>query len=80
MAMTALERKALFKASVTLNETTMAKAAEIFGVSYNHLSMVLKGDRIGSVRLEKEIAQFAGKTAEEFFGYRDRGKQKENKE
>ena len=60
MAMTPLQRKAAFKAAVTLREVTMAEAAHELGVSYNHLTLVLKGERIGSARLEQEIATFVG--------------------
>ncbi len=72
MVMTALERKALFKAAVTLQSTTMAQAAKEFGVSYNHLVMVLRGDRIGSEALETRIAAFVGKKPAEMFGIRNR--------
>lgn len=73
MAMTGLERKALFKAAVTLNQLTMAEAAAKFGVSYNHLTLVLRGDRIGSERLEQEISEFVGRPVREMFGRRPRG-------
>ena len=67
MAMTGLERKALFKAAVTLRELTMADAAAQLGVSYNHLILVLGGQRIGSTRLENHIAQFVGRPVRELF-------------
>ena len=73
MAMTALERKALFRAAVTLDRLTMAEAAAKFGVSYNHLTLVIRGDRIGSERLEQAIAEFVGKPVREVFGRRPRG-------
>jgi transcriptional regulator with XRE-family HTH domain len=75
MAMTGLERKALFKAAVTLRELTMAEAAAKLGVSYNHLILVLRGDRVGSTQLERRIAQFVGRTGRELFGdgRRERG-------
>ena len=68
MALTPLERKALFKAAVTLKGTTMAKAARQLGVSYNHLTLVLRGDRVGSVRLERDVAAFIGKPVNEVIG------------
>ena len=67
MAMTGLERKALFKATVTLRQLTMAEAAAQLGVSYNHLILVLRGDRIGSTELESQIAQFVGKPVRDLF-------------
>ena len=70
MARTALERKALFKAAVTLQELTMAEAAERLGVSYNHLMLVLRGDRVGSARLERAIAAFIGRPVGELFNGR----------
>jgi transcriptional regulator with XRE-family HTH domain len=73
MAMTGLERKALFRAAVTLNELTMAEAAAQFGVSYNHLILVLRGDRVGSAQLERRIAEFVGKPVRELFPRRSQG-------
>jgi transcriptional regulator with XRE-family HTH domain len=70
MAMTGLERKALFKAAVTLRELTMAEAAAQLGVSYNHLVLVLRGDRVGSARLERQIAQFVERPLRDLFGRR----------
>jgi hypothetical protein len=43
MAMTPLERKAAFRAAVTLRQITMAEAAAEMGVSYNHLTLVING-------------------------------------
>ena len=56
--MTPLERRAAFKAAVTLQQMTMAGAATYLGVSYNHLSLVLAGERHGSARLEQAIADY----------------------
>lgn len=67
MAMTPLQRKAAFKAAVTLRQVTMAEAAATLGVSYNHLSLVLGGERIGSARLEEGIASFVGRERGEMF-------------
>lgn len=67
MAMTPLQRKAAFKAAVTLRQVTMAQAAAALGVSYNHLSLVLGGERVGSARLEHGIASFVGRDPAEMF-------------
>jgi hypothetical protein len=67
MAMTPLERKAAFKAAVTLRQVTMAQAAAAMGVSYNHLLLVLGGERVGSERLERAIADFVGRAPTEMF-------------
>jgi len=76
MAMTGLERKALFKAAVTLRELTMAEAAAKLGVSYNHLILVLRGDRVGSAQLERRIAQFVGRPGQELCGEGRRGRER----
>jgi hypothetical protein len=67
MAMTPLERKALFKSAVTLREITMQQAADELGVSYNHLMLVLRGDRVASERLEHDIADFVGRPVRDMF-------------
>jgi len=67
MAMTPLERKAAFKAAVTLREMTMAEAAALLRVSYNHMMLVLAGHRVGSLRLENDIALFVRCDVEELF-------------
>jgi transcriptional regulator with XRE-family HTH domain len=68
MAMTPLERKAAFRAAVTLRQVTMVEAAAELGVSYNHLTLVINGERVASVRLEQEIAAFLGRSVTEVFG------------
>lgn len=68
MAMTPLERKAAFRAAVTLRQITMAEAAAQLGVSYNHLTLVIKGDRVGSARLEEGISRVLGRSQTEVFG------------
>lgn len=68
MAMTPLERKAAFRAAVTLRQITMAEAAAELGVSYNHLTLVINGERIGSVRLEEGVAAVVGRSVTEVFG------------
>jgi transcriptional regulator with XRE-family HTH domain len=70
MAMNALERKAAFKAAVTLSQVTAAQAARNLKVSYNHLMLVLNGERTGSERLCRDIAAFLGCTDVEVFGNR----------
>jgi hypothetical protein len=67
MAMTPLERKAAFKAAVTLREMTMAEAAQSLRVSYNHLMLVLAGHRVGSLRLEHDVAAFVRMDRDELF-------------
>lgn len=68
MAMTPLERKAAFKAAVTLAQVTMAEAAQQLGVSYNHLALVLNGERVGSARMEQGVADFLGRSVSDVFG------------
>ena len=68
MAMTPLERKAAFRAAVTLRQLTMAEAAAELGVSYNHLTLVIKGERVGSADLEAGIAAMTGRSVTEVFG------------
>lgn len=68
MAMTPLERKAAFRAAVTLQQVTMAEAAAELGVSYNHLTLVINGDRVGSERLEEGIARAIGRPVADVFG------------
>ena len=67
MAMSPLERKAAFRAAATLQEVTMANAARRMGVSYNHLMLVLNGDRRGSSALKSRIADFLGCALPEVF-------------
>jgi hypothetical protein len=68
--MAPLERKAAFKAAVTMNRVTAAQAARNLNISYNHLMLVLNGDRTGSERLCRDIAAFLGCTDVEVFGSR----------
>ena len=68
MAMTPLERKAAFRAAVTLRQITMVEAAAELGVSYNHLTLVISGERVGSARLEEGIAAFVGRPVTDMFG------------
>jgi len=66
--MTPLERKAALRAAVTLRELTMAEAAAELGVSYNHLTLVISGERVGSARLEEAISALIGRPVAEVFG------------
>jgi transcriptional regulator with XRE-family HTH domain len=68
MAMTPLERKAAFRAAVTLRQITMAEAAAELGVSYNHLTLVINGERVGSERLEEAVARAIGRPVADVFG------------
>jgi transcriptional regulator with XRE-family HTH domain len=68
MAMTPLQRKAAFRAAVTLRQITMAEAAAELGVSYNHLTLVINGERVGSARLEEAISGVVGRPVAEVFG------------
>ncbi len=68
--MAPLERKAAFKAAVTMNRVTAAQAARNLNVSYNHLMLVLNGDRVGSERLCHAVAAYLGRTDVEVFGSR----------
>jgi transcriptional regulator with XRE-family HTH domain len=65
--MTPLERRAAMKAAVTLRQITMNQAAQELGVLYNHLTLVLLGDRQGSVRLKEAIAAFLGQSRDDVF-------------
>lgn len=72
MAMTPLQRKAAFRSAATLRQVTMADAARQLGVSYNHLTLVLRGDRTGSVRLDQAIAAFIGRPVADVFSLSER--------
>jgi len=65
--MSPLERRAAFKAAIVLRQTTVTQATQELGVSYNHLALVLKGERKGSQQLESRIAAFIGCSREEVF-------------
>lgn len=65
--LTPLQRKALFKAAVVLHQITVAEAAAQFGVSYNHLTLVLAGERRASLRLQDAIAAFVDRPREKLF-------------
>ena len=46
----------------------MADAARLLGVSYNHLVLVLNGQRGGSGRLRRAVARFVDVPVDRFFG------------
>lgn len=64
---TPLKRRAAFNAAVVLHETTVRKTARSFGVSHQHLGLVLDGVRPGSPELRKAIARFVGLPRGEIF-------------
>jgi hypothetical protein len=45
----------------------MNQAAHQLGVSYNHLTLVLHGDRQGSTRLEEAVSAFLNRPRGEVF-------------
>jgi transcriptional regulator with XRE-family HTH domain len=65
-----LERKALLKAAATIKKLTLVQVASELGVSYNHMMLVLRGDRLGSKRLESAIAAFLDYPKEILFSTR----------
>ncbi len=67
MAMTPLQRKAAFRSTVTLKQMTMTEAAHHLGVSYNHLALVLAGERQASSRLKRRLGSFLGVPISELF-------------
>jgi hypothetical protein len=68
--MSPVERRAAFKHSVTLMQITACNAARKLRVSYNHLMLVLNGDRFGSTRLRAAIAEFLGMPESQVFGHK----------
>lgn len=66
--MSPVKRRAAFKHSVTLMQITACNAARKLRVSYNHLMLVLNGDRFGSARLRAAIAEFLGVPESQVFG------------
>jgi len=67
MAMTPLQRKAALKSAVTLKQMTLGEAARYLGVSYNHLMLVLAGERAPSVGLKERLADLLDVPAAELF-------------
>ena len=65
--MTPLQRKAAFKAACTLKEISAAEAARRLGASYNHVVLVLSGERNGSAGLQRRIAQFLDRPIDAVF-------------
>lgn len=78
--LTDIERLAEFKKAIALAQTTTLLSAKTLGVSYNHLFLVLKGERLGSEALERRIAEFLSLPVAVVFGkcsvrHRSRGSQ-----
>jgi len=67
MAMTPLQRKAALKSTVTLKQMTLGEAARFLGVSYNHLMLVLAGERSPSLALKERLADLLDVPATELF-------------
>lgn len=69
MPMSELERKAAFKSTVTLKETTMdAAARDVMGVTFHHLMEGLAGRRTLSETVRDRFCDFIGETHERAFG------------
>jgi transcriptional regulator with XRE-family HTH domain len=67
MAMTPLQRKAALKSAVTLKQMTLGEAARFLGISYNHLMLVMAGERIASAGLKDRLASLLDVPATELF-------------
>lgn len=67
MPMSPIERRAAFRAAVILKQTTMTRAAASLGISYNHLVLVLAGNRRASRRLQSAVATFLEVSIERVF-------------
>jgi transcriptional regulator with XRE-family HTH domain len=58
MAMTPLERKAALRSVATLKQMTLGQTARHLAVSYNHLMLVIAGERVPGAALKQRIAAF----------------------
>jgi transcriptional regulator with XRE-family HTH domain len=67
MAMTPLQRKAALRSTATLKEMTIGETARFLSVSYNHLTLVLAGERIPSAALKERLAAFLDIPVTELF-------------
>lgn len=68
MSFTPIERKAAFVATCTLKGLTKSPIAKpMFGVSWQHLNLVLLDEREGSAELKGKIADFVGVPASQFW-------------
>ncbi len=67
MAMTPLQRKAALRSTATLKQMTLGETARFLSVSYNHLMLVIAGERIPSAALKDRIAAFLGIPVTELF-------------
>lgn len=69
MAMTPLQRKAAFKAAVTMNQTTLdAAATDACGVTWFHLSEGLANRRALSAEVQAKFAAYIGRSVRSVFG------------
>jgi len=69
MSLPAIERKALFKAQVTRDRTTLESAAkEVCGVTWYHLNEGLEGRRAIAAEVKEKFAHYIGYSAEYVFG------------
>lgn len=68
MAMTPLERKAAFKAAVTLAQTTLETASvERVGVTWYHLSEGIAEKRPLSAEVKQRFANYIGRRVDDVF-------------
>jgi transcriptional regulator with XRE-family HTH domain len=67
MAMTPLQRKAALRFTVTLKQMTLGETARFLRVSYNHLMLVIAGERIPSAALKERLAAFLDVPVTELF-------------
>jgi transcriptional regulator with XRE-family HTH domain len=67
MAMTPLQRKAVLRSTVTLKQMTLGETARLLRVSYNHLMLVIAGERIPSAALKERLAAFLDVPVTELF-------------
>ncbi len=65
--LTPLQLRAAFRAALVLKNLTVRTVAHRMGVSHQHLTLVLAGQRVGSRRLETHIAEFIGLNAADIF-------------
>jgi lambda repressor-like predicted transcriptional regulator len=65
--LTPLQLRAAFRAQLVLKNTTVRLTAKRMGVSHQHLTLVLGGQRVASKRLEDCIADFLGLDAAVIF-------------
>ena len=54
--LTSLQRQPELKAAAVMARTTLSVFADQCCASYNHFSLVVNGERVGSIALEERIA------------------------